>query len=94
MKIEYWTPWPKQWKSGTHWFWVDLTFEWYKDVKVLCGFLFIFIFKTNCKIDRLDERDFRPGYGNWFESAILKLLDHSYVHIPFWTITRRIDKGI
>ena len=61
---------------------------------VLRGFLFIFIFKTNYKIDRLDESDFRPGYGNWFESVTLELLEHSYAHISFWTITRRTDKSI
>ena len=35
--------------------------------------IFIFIFRTNGKKEHLDEKDFRHGYGNYFESAILKV---------------------
>ena len=33
----------------------------------------LFFFRTNGKKGRLDENDFRHGYGNYFESAILKV---------------------
>ena len=33
---------------------------------------FIFLFRTNGKKEHLDENDFRPGYGSYFESAIQK----------------------
>ena len=34
---------------------------------------YYFFFRTNGKKGRLDENDFRHGYGNYFESAILKV---------------------
>ena len=37
-------------------------------------FVFIFLFRTNCKKEHLDENDFRHGYGNHFESAVLKVI--------------------
>ena len=36
-------------------------------------FIFIFLFRINGKEEDLDENDFRHGYGNYFESAILKV---------------------
>ena len=36
-------------------------------------FVFVFLFRTNGKKEHLDENDFRQGYGNCFESAILKV---------------------
>ena len=33
----------------------------------------LFFFRTNGKNGHLDENDFRHGYGNYFESAILKV---------------------
>ena len=42
----------------------------------------------------MDENNFRQYYGIFFESTILKLLDHSYVQSPFATITRYFDNGI
>ena len=42
----------------------------------------------------MHENNFRQYYGIFFESTILKLLDHSYVQSPFATITRYFDNGI
>ena len=42
----------------------------------------------------MDENNFRHYYGIFFESSILKLLDHSYVQSPFATIRRYFDNGI
>ena len=41
---------------------------------------FIFLFRTNGKNEHLDENEFRNGYGNYFESAILKVswYQHKY----------------
>ena len=36
-------------------------------------FIFTFLFRSNGKKEHLDENDFRNGYGNYFESAILKV---------------------
>ena len=44
--------------------------------------------------EQLDENDFRHYYGIFFESTILKLLDHSYVQSFFATITKHFDNGI
>ena len=60
------TPWPKQEKNGSPKFWVDLTFGWYV-------FTVILLFRTNSKKEHLDKNDFRRCYGNFFESAILKV---------------------
>ena len=36
-------------------------------------FLFICLFRNNGKKEHLDQNDFRHGYGNYFESTILKV---------------------
>ena len=36
-------------------------------------FSFIFLFRSYGKKEHLDENDFRYGYGNYFESAVLKV---------------------
>ena len=36
-------------------------------------FIFILLFWTNCRKEHLDENDFHQGYGNYFESASLKV---------------------
>ena len=41
---------------------------------VFCVFIFIsFLFRRNVRKGYLDESDFRHCYGNFFESAILKV---------------------
>ena len=52
-------------------FCIDLTFEWYKmPWHSLCSFFF---FRINVRKRNLDESGFRHCYGNFFESAILKV---------------------
>ena len=43
-------------------------------------FIFIFCLEPTVR-EQLDKNDFCHYYGNFFESTVLKLLDHSYVHI-------------
>ena len=43
-------------------------------------FSFIFLFRANGKKEYLDENDFRHGYGNYFESAILKVTWYQQEH--------------
>ena len=45
----------------------------YNVMKTLRIFIFIFLFRTNRKKEHLDGNNFRDGYGNYFESAILKV---------------------
>ena len=40
---------------------------------VFRALIFIFLFRTNSRKEHLDEKDFRHGYSNYFESAILKV---------------------
>ena len=58
------------------WPWVDL----YEGAMVFRIFIFIFLFRTNGKKEHLDENDFRHGYGNYFESAILKVTWYQQEH--------------
>ena len=60
---------------------------------IFCAFIFIFCLEPPVR-EQLDENDFCHYYSVFFESTILKLLDHSYVQIYFATITRHFDKGI
>ena len=60
---------------------------------IFCVFIFVFCLKPLVR-EQLDENDFRHYYGMFFESTILKLLDHSYVPSAFATITRLFDNGI
>ena len=50
-----------------------------EDAMIFCVFIFIFCLETTVR-EQLDENDFHHYYGNFFESTILKLLDHSFVH--------------
>ena len=43
-------------------------------------FIFIFLFRANGKKEYLDENDFCHGYGNYFESAILKVTWYQQGH--------------
>ena len=71
-------------------FWVELTFKGYEDTMIVCVSIFIFLFRTNGK-RTIDESDLRHYYGHFFESTILKLLDHSYVQSSFATFRRHFD---
>ena len=51
----------------------EQSFEWYEGALVFRIFIFIFLFRTKGKKVHLDENDFRHGYDNYFESAILKV---------------------
>lgn len=52
-------------------------------------FFFILLFMTNGTKEHLDEKNFRHCYGNFFESAILKV-KWSQLN-PFSEISRHID---
>ena len=52
----------------------------YEGPMVFPIFIFIFLFRTNGKKEHLDEKDFRQGYGNYFESAILKVTWYQQEH--------------
>ena len=52
---------------------IELTFEWYKGAMIFRVF-FLFLFRTNGKKEHLDENDFRHGFGNYFQRAILKVI--------------------
>ena len=58
-----------------------------------CVSIFIFCLEPTVG-KQLDENDFRQYYGIFFESTILKLLDHSYDQSSFATIIRHFDNGI
>ena len=60
---------------------------------IFCVFIFIFCLEPTVR-EQLDENDFRHNYGNFFESAILKLLDRSYIESTLATITKHFDNGI
>ena len=57
--------------------------------------LLLLLFRTSVKKGHLDENDFRYCYGNFFfESSILKVLDHSYVQSSFSRIKWHIENSI
>ena len=60
---------------------------------IFCVLIFIFSLEPTVR-EQLDENDFRHYYGNFFESTILKLPDHSYVQSSFATVTKHFDNGI
>ena len=60
---------------------------------IFCISIFIFCLEPTVS-EQLDENDFHHYYGIFFESTILKVLDHNYVHSPFATITKYFDNGI
>ena len=47
--------------------------SWCHDIRI---FIFIFLSRPNCKKEHLDENYLHHGYGNYFESAILKVTWH------------------
>ena len=60
---------------------------------IFCVFIFIFCLEPTVT-EQFDENDFRHNYRNFFENAILKLLDHSYIESTLATITKHFDNGI
>ena len=50
-------------------------FKQYEDAMIFCVFIFTFCLEPTGK-EELDENDFCHYFGNFFESTILKLLDH------------------
>ena len=52
----------------------------YEGAMVFRIFIFIFLFRTNGKKEHFDENDFRHGYGNYFESANLKVTWYQQEH--------------
>ena len=60
---------------------------------ILCVTIFIFCLEPTVT-EQLDENNFCDYYGIFFESTILKLLDHSYGQSSFATITKHFDNGI
>ena len=55
--------------------------------------IFMFCLEPTLR-EQLDENDFHHYYGIFFESTILKLLDHSYVQSSFAAITSHFGNGI
>ena len=74
-------------------FWIELTFIGCEDAMKFCVLIFIFCLEPTVR-EQLDENDFRHYYGIFFESTILKLLDHSYVQSCFATIRRHFGTRI
>ena len=71
-------------KNGTPLFWVEVAFEWYESAMISHVFIFSFLFKNSGKREQVDENNFRHCYGKFFfESAIPKVLDHSYYNPPW-----------
>ena len=60
---------------------------------MIFSFLFFFCLEPTVR-EQLGENNFRHYYGIFRQSAILKLLDHSYVQSSFATISRHFDNGI
>ena len=60
-------------KKNWNWLWVEQTFEWYEGAMIFRIFIFIFLFRTNCKKEHLNESDLHHSYGNYFESAIVEV---------------------
>ena len=83
----------RQDKNGVPLFWVELAFTWYEDAMIFRVFILIFCLELTVR-EQLDQNDFRHYYGNFLESTILKLPDHSYVENSFATITRHFENDI
>ena len=63
---------------------------------ISCFDFYFFVFRTNGEKEHLDENNFCDGYGNFYESAAVKV---SHVIIAmfkvfFSTIRRHIEHGI
>ena len=74
-------------------FWAELTFKGYEDAIIFCVSILIFWLEPTLT-EQVNENDFPHYYGIFFESSILKLLDHSYIQSSFATITKHFDNGI
>ena len=74
-------------------FWVELTFKGYEDAMIFCVSIFVFCLGPTVTV-QLNDKNFRHYYGIFFESTILRLLDHSYVQSSFATIAKHFDNGI
>ena len=61
---------------------------------VFCVFIFIFMFRNNVIGEQLGQKNFRRCYGVFFESIILKGLDHNDVQSSLATITKHLENGI
>ena len=59
---------------------IGADFKRYEDTMIFWVFIFIFCWEPTVR-EQLNKNDFCHYYGNFFESTVLKLLDHSYVHI-------------
>ena len=61
---------------------VELIFEWYEGGAMVFRILVLFfLFRINGKKEHLDENDFRHGYGNCFESSVLKVTWHQMFQV-------------
>ena len=60
---------------------------------IFCVFIFIFSLEPTVR-EQPDENDFHRYYSIFFESTILKVLDHSYVQSSLARIRRHFDNGI
>ena len=60
---------------------------------IFCVVIFIFCLEPTVR-QQLDEKDIRYHYGIYFESTILKLLDHNYVQSSFAKSWRHFGNGI
>ena len=62
--------WPKQEKNGTPLFWVELKFELSKIAMIFSVFIFVFLFRNNCKKEHSHENDFFHSYDNYSVSVL------------------------
>ena len=60
---------------------------------IFCIIIFIFWLEPPVR-EQLDENNFRRYYSIFFESNLLKLLNHSYVESSFTAITRNLGNDI
>ena len=63
---------------------------------VLCIYVHfsIFLFRSNVSRGYLDESDFRHCFGNFFESALRRFPDHSWVNVSLQQSRNNIDNSI
>ena len=72
-------------------FWVELTVKRHEDDMIFC---FHFFCLGPTVREQLDENNLRHYHGNFFESIVLRLLDHSYLRRSFAIIIRHFDNSI
>ena len=75
-------------------FWVEVTFECYGGAMVFRVFSFIFCVETTVRENNCMRTTSVVVMVTFFEGAIRKVLDHSYVQSSFSIITRHLDHGI